>query len=79
MKGLICIQAFLSNIIQSKLSAIRILLQSHFLGIVPEGAQEKSLLILGNGPSLNQTFENNPIETIKSFDLLAVKIGRAHV
>jgi hypothetical protein len=72
MKGLICIQAFLSNIIQSKLSAFRILLQSHFWGIVPEGVQEKSLLILGNGPSLNQTFENNPIETVKSFDLLAV-------
>jgi len=72
MSILLCIQSFIVGLIQTKLSAIRILLQSNFIGIVPHKTQTKPLLILGNGPSLNDTLKNNPAATLQGFDLMAV-------
>ena len=72
MSILLCIQSFIVGLIQTKLSAIRILLQSNFIGIVQQETQTKPLLILGNGPSLNDTLKNNPAATLQGFDLMAV-------
>lgn len=72
MSILLCIQSFIVDLIQTKLSAIRILLQSNFIGIVPHKTQTKPLLILGNGPSLNDTLKNNPLVVLQGFDLMAV-------
>lgn len=72
MSILLCIQSFIVGLIQTKLSALRILLQSDFIGIVPHETQTKPLLILGNGPSLNDTLKNNPAATLHGFDLMAV-------
>ena len=72
MRILLCIQSFIVGLIQTKLSAIRILLQSNFIGIVQQETQTKPLLILGNGPSLNDTLKNNPAVTLQGFDLMAV-------
>ncbi len=72
MKILLCIQSFIVGLIQTKLSALRILLQSNFIGIVQQESQTKPLLILGNGPSLNDTLKNNPASTLQGFDLMAV-------
>jgi hypothetical protein len=72
MRILLCIQSFIVGLIQTKLSAIRILLQSNFTGIVQHETQTKPLLILGNGPSLNDTLKNNPAATLQGFDLMAV-------
>ena len=72
MKILLCIQSFIVGLIQTKLSALRILLQSNFIGIVQQESQTKPLLILGNGPSLNDTLNNNPAAMLQGFDLMAV-------
>lgn len=72
MKILLCIQSFIVGLIQTKLSALRILLQSNFIGIIKHESQTKPLLILGNGPSLNDTLSNNPAATLQGFDLMAV-------
>lgn len=72
MKILLCIQSFIVGLIQTKLSALRILLQSNFIGIVQQESQTKPLLILGNGPSLNDTLKNSPPELLQGFDLMAV-------
>ena len=72
MSILLCIQSFIVGLIQTKLSALRILLQSNFIGIVQQESQTKPLLILGNGPSLNDTLKNNPASTLQGFDLMAV-------
>ncbi|MCF8220774.1 MAG: hypothetical protein K9I97_04740 [Cryomorphaceae bacterium] len=72
MKILLCIQSFIVGLIQTKLSALRILLQSNFIGIIQQESQTKPLLILGNGPSLNDTLSNNPAATLQGFDLMAV-------
>ena len=72
MSILLCIQSFIVGLIQTKLSALRILLQSNFIGIVQQESQTKPLLILGNGPSLNDTLKNNPAATLQGFDLMAV-------
>ena len=72
MSILMCIQSFIVGLIQTKLSALRILLQSNFIGIVQQESQTKPLLILGNGPSLNDTLINNPASTLQGFDLMAV-------
>lgn len=72
MSILLCIQSFIVGLIQTKLSAIRILLQSNFIGIVQQETQTKPLLILGNGPSLNDTLKINPGATLQGFDLMAV-------
>ena len=72
MSILLCIQSFIVGLIQTKLSAIRILLQSNFIGIVQQETQTKPLLILGNGPSLNDTLKNNAAALLEEFDLMAV-------
>jgi hypothetical protein len=72
MKILLCIQSFTVGLIQTKLSALRILLQSNFIGIIKHESQTKPLLILGNGPSLNDTLNNNPAAVLQEFDLMAV-------
>ena len=72
MSILLCIQSFIVGLIQTKLSALRILLQSNFIGIVQQESQTKPLLILGNGPSLNDTLKNNPAARLQGFDLMAV-------
>ena len=72
MSILLCIQSFIVGLIQTKLSALRILLQSNFTGIVQHKTQTKPLLILGNGPSLNDTLKNNPAAILQEFDLMAV-------
>ena len=72
MSILLCIQSLIVGLIQTKLSALRILLQSNFIGIVPHETQTKPLLILGNGPSLNDTLKNNPAAALQGFDLMAV-------
>ncbi|MFM7595519.1 MAG: hypothetical protein ACKO4Y_05005 [Flavobacteriales bacterium] len=72
MSLLMCIQSFIVGLIQTKLSALRILLQSNFIGIVSHEKQTKPLLILGNGPSLNETLKNNPASVLEGFDLMAV-------
>jgi hypothetical protein len=72
MSILMCIQSFIVGLIQTKLSALRILLQSNFIGIIQQESQTKPLLILGNGPSLNDTLKNNPAATLQGFDLMAV-------
>jgi hypothetical protein len=72
MSILLCIQSFIVGLIQTKLSAIRIILQSNFTGIVQQETQTKPLLILGNGPSLNDTLKNNAVALLEGFDLMAV-------
>lgn len=72
MSILLCIQSIIVGLIQTKLSALRILLQSNFIGIVKQETQSKPLLILGNGPSLNDTLKNSPPELLQGFDLMAV-------
>ncbi|MFN5736912.1 MAG: hypothetical protein ACK444_12775, partial [Flavobacteriales bacterium] len=51
---------------------MRIFLQSKLIGIVSKQSSDKPLLILGNGPSLNATLTENPLERLAHFDLLAV-------
>lgn len=72
MRILLCIQSFIVGLIQTKLSAMRILLQSNFIGIVQHETQTKPLLILGNGPSLNDTLKNNAEAMLQGFDSMAV-------
>ena len=72
MSMLLHIQLWVSKLYQTKLSLLRILLQSTFSNIVKGNTQHKGLLILGNGPSLNDTLATTDLKTIKRFDLLAV-------
>ncbi len=72
MSLLLCIQSFIVGLIQTKLSAFRILLQSNFLGIAQQAKQTKPLLILGNGPSLNETLRKNTTAILHGYDLMAV-------
>lgn len=77
MRGLLCIQSFILRIIQTKLSALRILLQSNFSGIIKSSEQAKPLLILGNGPSLNETLQTG-LAHLGHYDLLAVNNAANH-
>jgi len=72
MNTLLRVQQFLSSALATKLSLLRIFLQSKLKGIVSKHASDKPLLILGNGPSLNATLTENPLERLAHFDLLAV-------
>ena len=72
MSMLLHIQLWVSKLYQTKLSILRILLQSTFSNIVKGNMQQKGLLILGNGPSLTDTFATTDLKAIQSFDLLAV-------
>lgn len=73
MKRLLCLQDIFTKSFQSKISFLRMLLQSNFRGILKKPQSfAKPCLILGNGPSLNDTFAQNSTETFASFDLMAV-------
>jgi hypothetical protein len=79
MKILLILQSFFVNLIKTKISAVRILLQSNFFGFVSSDLKSKPLLILGNGPSLNDTLSNNCLETLNHFDMMAVNNAANHV
>ena len=73
MRLLICIQSWFSNLGKTFASCIRILLQSTFSNILAIKFNQKEVcLILGNGPSLKQTIDTYPSETLQQFDLMAV-------
>ena len=72
MSMLLHIQLWVSKLFQTKISLLRIILQSKFSNIVKGSTQHKGLLILGNGPSLNDTLATTDLNTVQSFDLLAV-------
>ena len=73
MRLLICIQSWFSNLGKTFASCIRILLQSTFSNILAIKFNQKEVcLILGNGPSLKQTIDTYPAETLQQFDLMAV-------
>ena len=72
MKLLLFLQSFIVNLVKTSLSAVRILLQSKFFDIVSSDLKSKPLLILGNGPSLNDTLKKNSLETLNHFEMMAV-------
>jgi hypothetical protein len=72
MKLILFLQSFIVNLIKTNLSAVRILLQSKFFDIVSSNLKSKPLLILGNGPSLNDTFKKYSLETLNHFEMMAV-------
>lgn len=73
MKILIGIQKYLFLSFETFLSFARILIQSRFFNILKHAkTSEKPCLILGNGPSLNDTLAENSAEVLQSFDLMAV-------
>jgi len=66
------IQQFLSNCILSVLSLLKIILTSSFFIKPPKVTETgKTCIILGNGPSLNKTLEND-FEKLLSNDLMCV-------
>jgi hypothetical protein len=62
---------------QTQQSAFRVLIQSKFRGIASNIHPSKPLLILGNGPSLNETLATES-EWIQFYDLLAVNNAACH-
>lgn len=63
--------------LQTKQSALRVVIQSKFRGIVSNIQPSKPLLILGNGPSLNETLATE-LEWFHTYDLLAVNNAASH-
>jgi len=53
LKFILQIQLFIDNLVKATISIIRILLLSKFKIVIKKQKQEKELVILGNGPSLN--------------------------
>ncbi|MFM7565257.1 MAG: hypothetical protein ACKO4K_00770 [Flavobacteriales bacterium] len=72
MKFLLSLQRYIILFIETKLSAVRMIFQSRFFGIVASVNPNKPLLILGNGPSLNVTLQENSADSLRFFDLMAV-------
>lgn len=69
---LLRIQHFLEACYQTVISLLRILFRMRFANSVPRiKAKNSTLLILGNGPSLNDSLKNHP-EEIKGKELMAV-------
>lgn len=72
MPTIIIIQQFIANGILSVLSILKIILTSSFFLKLPKiDTPNKSCIILGNGPSLNKTLEND-FEKLLSNDLMCV-------
>jgi len=72
MPIIIKIQQFISDFILSLLSLLKIILQSSFTLKLPQiSDSSKSCIILGNGPSLKKTLEND-FNTLKNNDLMCV-------
>jgi len=63
--------------LQTQQSTLRVLIQSNFTGIAHNTHPSKPLLILGNGPSLNETLSTES-EWIHAYDLLAVNNAASH-
>ena len=73
MQLLLFIQSWFNKLGKTLTSCIRILLQSTFSNILAiKCNQKEACLILGNGPSLKQTIDKYPLETLQQFDLMAV-------
>lgn len=63
--------------LKTQQSALRVLIQSNFAGIASNIHPSKPLLILGNGPSLNETIKAE-LDSFVSFDVLAVNNAASH-
>lgn len=63
--------------LQTKQSTLRVLIQSKFFGIVAPIQPTKPLLILGNGPSLNDTLHTE-VHLFEFFDMMAVNNAANH-
>lgn len=73
MKILICFQSLVLRIVQTKISVLRILLQSSFFNVLKTNQiPSKPCLILGNGPSLNDTLAKTNPTLFEKFDAMAV-------
>jgi hypothetical protein len=73
MRLLLCIQSWFNNLSKTFASIGRILLLTKFKQLLKAKYEKKNAcLLLGNGPSLNQTIEKHSIESFRKFDLMAV-------
>jgi hypothetical protein len=77
MNRLKSINNFVQRWLQTQQSALRVLIQSNFTGIASNVQPSKPLLILGNGPSLNETLHSDQ-GLMDSFDLIAVNYATTH-
>lgn len=68
------ISDFISKLCQSLLSMVKIVLQSNWRTRLPRPADSSEIVILGNGPSLNDTIAQSP-DFLKSRQMLAVNFA----
>lgn len=71
MSALQSIQAFISNVVNTKLSTVRIIVMSKWNVQFPKAKEGEECIVLGNGPSLKQTLVED-LEFIKKRKLIAV-------